>query len=168
MSDQTPLEVADGRRLEQAATVGPWFEMANGCGVDIHAQDGVVVAEVDCDDAALIVWLRNHASSLLSAVEERDRLRLHLEAADAIDAHAQEVATLQDDIGCVTDVLDAHGVPTEIAPGQPYRLHGRVGALVEQVATLKAERDSILHSLSLANDEVAEMKARYKAMLGHS
>lgn len=35
------------------------------------------------------------------------------------------------ELQCVRQVLDAKGVPTEIAPGQPYSLHGRVAAGVE-------------------------------------
>jgi hypothetical protein len=34
-------------------------------------------------------------------------------------------------LGCVVAVLDAHGIPTELAPGQPYSVHGRVSAALE-------------------------------------
>lgn len=36
-----------------------------------------------------------------------------------------------DELACVVQVLDAIGVPKEIAPGQPYSLHGRVQAAID-------------------------------------
>ena len=57
------------------------------------------------------------ADNGLSAVSELETLREKLRVAEAA----------VDELGCVVDVLDNLSVPTEIAPGEPYSVHGRVG-----------------------------------------
>lgn len=102
-----PVDVTEARRLLEQATPGPWR-----WDIDIKGpgwQAGNLVAGPDkpwwapegatlilgpyeresCSlegteaDSALIVWLRNHADILLTAVEQRDRvLELHRSIVD--------------------------------------------------------------------------------------
>jgi len=71
MAGMTPDDIAEGRRLLSEATPG-WAEIIDGglfmLGLtgNYHLDD---VFEEWPDDAALIVWLRNHAELLLSEIE---------------------------------------------------------------------------------------------------
>lgn len=84
----TPADIAEGRRLVAAATPGPWEEehttTANdhyACGSGpwhlAPAEDPRVGA-----DAALIVYLRNHAAELLDAAERAERAERERDEAD--------------------------------------------------------------------------------------
>lgn len=84
----TPEELAEGRRLEAAATKGPWRAKCSGhdypyIEAETGWQAGCGEDFAKMPDADLIVWLRNNASTLLDAAEERDRYRTALE--DAVE-----------------------------------------------------------------------------------
>lgn len=73
-----PMDIDTGRRLLQEATEGQWetsvhmgddgYEAA--ISVLIPYSGRVYVAVADNDDAELIVWLRNNATTLLDAYEK--------------------------------------------------------------------------------------------------
>lgn len=84
----TPEAVENGRRRLAQATDGEWTYNQWNQGIWAPAEAGKhwkqqrkicefterLGSEFD-DNAALIVWLRNHAAQLLTAAEERDRLK---------------------------------------------------------------------------------------------
>ena len=80
MSDLSAADIAEGRRLAEAATPGPWEQDDT----EIYRKDAydhrgrkVWVAAADLaseqsgrEDAELIVWARNHLPALLDAAEK--------------------------------------------------------------------------------------------------
>ncbi len=83
MSDLSAADIAEGHRLDKAATPGPWEQDDT----EIYRKDAydhrgrkVWVAAADLaseqsgrEDAELIVWARNHLPALLDAAEKLDR-----------------------------------------------------------------------------------------------
>lgn len=50
---------------------------------------------------------------------------------ESLQSERASVDKEREKINCVAAVLDAKGVPADIAPGQPYSLHGRVAAALK-------------------------------------
>lgn len=60
------IDTDDVRALSAAATPGPWTELSRSIWSEEHGRS--VALTTKQADAALIVWLRNHADALVAAV----------------------------------------------------------------------------------------------------
>ena len=79
MTELTPERLAELKALEKAATPGPWVTRFDGAVYREVVRGEVPVCEhASREEAALIAALRNAASALIAAAEERDELRKEL------------------------------------------------------------------------------------------
>jgi hypothetical protein len=124
----SPLALTDDElgRIEKAALAAD----LRGCRVELGPS---LSGKSERKYLVIAPALRGRAEYAVASFKKKPDAELFVLAADNLAFLVQSLQAeraghdaRREDIECIVAVLDSRQVPKEIAPGQPYRLHGRV------------------------------------------